>query len=59
MLDHGQLPIANIAGSKGRLKIDPPEWPGDLKKDIIALIKPDTEAFLKNIQKPLDTWEWN
>ena len=59
MLKKGQLPLANIAGSKGRLKIDPPQWPGDLKQKIIKLIKPDTEAFLRKIRKPLDTWEWN
>tara|TARA_B100001057_G_scaffold149385_1_gene149285 strand:+ start:3932 stop:4780 length:849 start_codon:yes stop_codon:yes gene_type:complete len=59
MLNHGQLPLANIAGSKGRQKIDPPEWPGDLKEQIIKLIKPDTEAFLRKIQRPSDTWEWN
>ena len=59
ILNHGRLPLANIAGSKGRLKINPPQWPGDLKDQVIKLIKPDTDAFLRNIRRPVDTWEWN
>ena len=58
MFDQGQLPRANIAGSKGRRNIDPPVWPKDLKEEVVELIKPDTEAFLQKIQKPLNTWDW-
>lgn len=59
LLTEGQLPLANIAGSKGRKRVAPPQWPDNLKDQLIELIKPDTEAFLKAIQKPLDTWKWN
>ena len=58
LLNRGQLPLANISGSKGRLKISSPQWPNHLKKQIIEIIQPDTEAFLQKIQKPLDTWKW-
>jgi hypothetical protein len=58
LLPQGQLPLTNSAGSKGRRSISPPEWPEELKKKTIELIRPDSEHFLEELQWPKSTWEW-
>ena len=59
LLDGGQLPLKNRAGTKGRDDIPMPQWPDQLKKQTIDLIRPDSEAFLKAIGHPIDTWQWD
>ena len=55
----GSLPLTNPAGSKGRRDIESPQWAAELKKRTIEIIQPDSEAFLKTLHWPNNTWQWD
>ena len=59
LLEQGELPVMNTAGSKGRQTIAPPAWSDDLKQRTIALLRPDSERFLSATGRPLNTWAWD
>ena len=59
LLFKGSLPLTNPAGSKGRRDIEPPRWTAELKKRTIEIIQPDSEAFLKTLHWPDNTWQWD
>ena len=57
LLFKGSLPLTNPAGSKGRHDIHSPQWTDELKKRTIEIIQPDSEAFLKTLPWPNNTWQ--
>ena len=59
LLFKGSLPLTNPAGSKGRRDIESPQWTAELKKRTIEIIQPDSEAFLKTLHWPDNTWQWD
>ena len=59
LLFKGSLPLTNPAGSKGRHDIQSPQWTDELKKRTIEIIQPDSEAFLKTLHWPNNTWQWD
>ena len=59
LLFKGSLPLTNPAGSKGRRDIEPPQWTAELKKRTLEIILPDSEAFLKTLHWPNNTWQWD
>ena len=58
LLHSGQLPQMNVAGSKGRETVPEPVWRPEIKQQTIALIRPDSECFLRATGRPQNTWEW-
>jgi len=58
LLDQGKLPIANVAGDKGRAFVQPPTWPADMRREVVDKLRPDAESFLAYIGKPRDYWTW-
>ena len=59
LLENGELPLMNPAGSKGRREVAAPRWNDDLKQQTIALIRPDSERFLASTGRPNSTWAWD
>ena len=59
MLERGELPLMNPAGSKGRRDVAAPSWNDDLKQQTIGLIRPDSERFLASTGRPSNTWDWD
>jgi hypothetical protein len=59
LLEKGQLPLMNPAGSKGRNNVAAPSWSDELKQKTIDLIRPDSERFLASTGRPLTTWAWD
>ena len=59
LLEEGQLPLLNPAGSKGRKNVAALSWSSDLKKETIDLIHPDSERFLASTGRPSSTWRWD
>jgi hypothetical protein len=57
LLDNGALPQVNEAGDKGRTLVPEPEWTPRLRRQVLNLIRPDAEAMLKYMGKPLDSWD--
>ena len=58
LLEKGQLPLMNPAGSKGRKNVAAPSWSDELKQKTIDLIRPDSERFLTSTGRPINTWAW-
>ena len=58
LLNKGELPLMNPAGSKGRREVAAPTWSDELKQRTIELIRPDSERFLASTGRPLSTWTW-
>lgn len=58
LLNRGSLPKVNEAGEKGRTLVKAPHWPTRLRSKVIHQLKPDTEAFLDYIGKPVNYWTW-
>ena len=58
LLEKGELPLMNPAGSKGRRAVAAPTWSEDLKQKTIDLIRPDSERFLASTGRPSTTWAW-
>ena len=58
LLEKGQLPLMNPAGSKGRKNVAVPSWSNELKQKTIDLIRPDSERFLTSTGRPINTWAW-
>ncbi|AII48496.1 hypothetical protein KR52_04970 [Synechococcus sp. KORDI-52] len=59
LLERGELPLMNPAGSKGRRDVATPTWSDELKQQTIDLIRPDSERFLKATGRPGNTWSWD
>lgn len=59
LLEKGDLPLMNPAGSKGRRKVATPRWSDALKQQTIDLIRPDSERFLASTGRPSNTWTWD
>lgn len=59
LLEKGELPLMNPAGSKGRRDVAPPSWSDELKQQTIDLIRPDCERFLASTGRPINTWAWD
>ena len=59
LLEKGQLPLLNPAGSKGRKNVAAPSWSDELKQQTIDLIRPDSERFMASTGRPSTTWAWN
>jgi hypothetical protein len=59
LLEKGQLPLMNPAGSKGRKNVAAPSWNDELKQKTIDLIRPDSERFLTSNGRPINTWAWD
>ena len=59
LLEKGQLPLMNPAGSKGRKNVAAPSWSDELKQKTIDLIRPDSERFLTSTGRPINTWAWD
>ena len=59
LLEKGNLPLMNPAGSKGRRDVAPPSWSDELKQQTIDLIRPDSERFLASTGRPSTTWRWD
>ena len=59
LLEKGELPRMNTAGSKGRQDVAAPSWSDDLKQETIELIRPDSERFLASTGRPSTTWAWD
>ena len=59
LLEKGELPLMNPAGSKGRREVAAPRWNDELKQQTIALIRPDSEQFLASTGRLSTTWEWD
>ena len=59
LLEKGELPRMNPAGSKGRQDVAAPSWSDDLKQETIELIRPDSERFLASTGRPSTTWAWD
>ena len=59
LLEKGQLPLMNPAGSKGRKNVAAPSWNDELKQKTIDLIRPDSERFLTSTGRPINTWAWD
>jgi hypothetical protein len=55
----GITPSDESSGLKGRRDIEPPQWTAELKKRTIEIIQPDSEAFLKTLHWPDNTWQWD
>jgi len=55
LLEEGQLPLLNPAGSKGRKNVAAPSWSSELKEETIDLIHPDSERFLASTGRPSTT----
>ena len=58
LLEKGELPLMNPAGSKGRREVAAPRWNDQLKRQTIDLIRPDSERFLASTGRPSSTWAW-
>ena len=58
LLEKGQLPLMNPAGSKGRKNVAAPSWSDEHKQKTIDLIRPDSERFLTSTGRPINTWAW-
>ena len=59
LLEEGQLPLLNPAGSKGRKSVAAPSWSSELKQKTIDLIRPDSECFLASTGRPSTSWRWD
>ena len=59
LLEEGQLPLLNPAGSKGRKSVAAPSWSSELKQKTIDLIRPDSECFLASTGRPSTHWRWD
>ena len=59
LLEKGELPLMNSAGSKGRKDVAVPSWSDELKQQTIDLIRPDSERFLTSTGRPISTWAWD
>ena len=59
LLQKGELPLMNPAGSKGRREVAAPSWNDDLKQQTITLLRPDSERFLASTGRPSSTWAWD
>ena len=59
LLEKGDLPLMNPAGSKGRRDVAAPPWSDALKQQTIDLIRPDSERFLASTGRATDLWQWD
>jgi hypothetical protein len=57
LLDGGALPKVNEAGDKGRVLVPEPQWNERLRRQVLEVVRPDAEAMLTYMGKPLDSWE--
>ena len=59
VLRKGKIPTKNMAGTKGRVLVDPPVWSPRLKQELLDIVRPDAELMLHHMGRPLDTWDWS
>ena len=57
LLDEGALPQVNEAGDKGRILVPEPQWNERLRRQVLDVVRPDAEAMLAYMGKPLDSWD--
>jgi hypothetical protein len=57
LLDEGGLPRVNEAGDKGRVLVPEPQWSEKLRRQVLEVVRPDAEAMLSYMGKPLNSWD--
>jgi hypothetical protein len=57
LLDGGALPQVNEAGDKGRILVPEPQWTERLRRQVLDVVRPDAEAMLAYMGKPVDSWD--
>jgi hypothetical protein len=47
----------NEAGDKGRILVPEPQWTERLRRQVLDVVRPDAEAMLAYMGKPVDSWD--